>query len=39
MGLLPPAVSALLHNASTLLLSMNCLTDLLEEGESGNEIS
>jgi cation transport ATPase len=30
-GLLPPAASALLHNASTLLLSMNCLTDLLEE--------
>ena len=36
-GLLPPAVSALMHNASTLLLSMNCLTDLLEEQE--NEIS
>ena len=35
-GLLPPAVSALMHNASTLLLSMNCLTDLLEEKE--NEI-
>jgi heavy metal translocating P-type ATPase len=35
-GLLPPAVSALLHNASTLLLSMHCLTDLLEENE--NEI-
>jgi len=35
-GLLPPAVSALMHNASTLLLSMNCLTDLLEENE--NEI-
>ena len=30
-GLLPPAVSAMLHNASTLLLSMNCLTDLLED--------
>jgi len=30
-GLLPPAVSALAHNASTLLLSMNCLTNLLEE--------
>jgi heavy metal translocating P-type ATPase len=37
LGLLPPAVSALMHNASTLLLSMNCLTDLLEENE--NEIS
>ncbi len=36
-GLLPPAVSALMHNASTLLLSMNCLTDLLEENE--HEIS
>ncbi len=36
LGLLPPAVSALLHNASTLMLSMNCLTDLLEENE--NEI-
>ena len=33
LGLLPPAVSALMHNASTLLLSMNCLTDLLEENE------
>ncbi|MBR3060177.1 MAG: heavy metal translocating P-type ATPase [Oscillospiraceae bacterium] len=32
-GLLPPAVSALMHNASTLLLSVNCLTDLLEENE------
>ena len=32
-GLLPPAVSALMHNASTLLLSMNCLTDLLEENK------
>ena len=28
-GLLPPAVSALLHNASTLLLGMDCLTPLL----------
>ncbi len=37
LGLLPPAVSALMHNASTLLLSMNCLTDLLEENE--HEIS
>ena len=32
-GFLPPAVSALMHNASTLLLSVNCLTDLLEENE------
>ena len=36
-GILPPAVSALLHNASTLLLSMSCLTDLLEE--NNNEAS
>ena len=28
-GLLPPATSALLHNGSTLLLSMDCLTPLL----------
>ena len=31
LGVLPPAASALLHNGSTLLLSMNCLTDLLTE--------
>ena len=31
LGLLPPATSALLHNSSTLLLSMECLTDLLSE--------
>jgi P-type E1-E2 ATPase len=30
-GLLSPAVSALAHNTSTILLSMNCLTDLLNE--------
>ena len=30
-GLMPPGLSALLHNGSTLLLSMDCLTDLLEE--------
>lgn len=30
-GLLPPATSALLHNTSTLLLSMDCLTNLLQE--------
>ncbi len=29
-GLLPPATSALLHNGSTLLLSMDCLTPLLK---------
>ncbi len=31
LGLLLPATSALLHNSSTLLLSMDCLTDLLPE--------
>ena len=31
LGLLPPAISALLHNSSTLLLSMHSLTNLLEE--------
>lgn len=29
-GLLPPSTSALLHNSSTLLLSMDCMTPLLE---------
>ena len=29
LGLIAPATSALLHNSSTLLLSMDCLTDLL----------
>ena len=33
LGILPPATSALLHNASTLLLSMHSLTDLLDETE------
>ena len=32
-GLLSPASSALLHNGSTLLLSMDCLTPLLQEKE------
>ena len=31
LGILPPATSALLHNTSTVLLSVNCLTDLMEE--------
>ena len=31
LGLLPPATSALLHNSSTLLLSMDCLTPLMPE--------
>ena len=30
-GMLPPATSALLHNSSTLLLSMDCMTPLLPE--------
>ncbi len=40
-GILPPAVSALLHNASTLLLSMKSLTNLLneEKGAQKDEIS
>jgi len=36
LGLLAPAASALLHNASTILLSMDCLTQLLED-EEGNK--
>ncbi len=31
LGLLSPAAAALLHNGSTLLLSMDCLTPLLKE--------
>ena len=31
-GVLQPATSALLHNSSTLLLSMDCMTPLLPEG-------
>ena len=31
LGLLPPATSALLHNGSTLLLSLNSMTKLLKE--------
>ena len=33
LGILPPAVSAPLHNTSTVLLGMNCLTGLTEETE------
>lgn len=33
-GLLPPAASALLHNGSTVLLSMDCLTPLLPQGQA-----
>ena len=31
LGILPPAVSALLHNSSTLLLSLKSMTNLMEE--------
>ena len=31
IGVLPPSTSALLHNASTLLLGMDCMTALLPE--------
>ena len=31
LGILPPAVNAILHNASTIALSMRCLTDLMPE--------
>ena len=32
-GILAPAASALLHNTSTILLSMNCLTGLLDNND------
>jgi len=35
LGLLAPSASALLHNASTILLSMDCLTELLSNEEDG----
>lgn len=31
LGILPPATSALLHNASTLVVSLHSMTNLLEE--------
>ncbi len=31
-GILPPATSALLHNTSTVLLGMDCMTNLLKDG-------
>lgn len=34
-GILPPATSALLHNASTLGISIHSMTNLLESGLSG----
>lgn len=33
LGILPPATSALLHNGSTLALSLKCMTKLLQEKE------
>ena len=33
LGLLAPSASALLHNASTILLSLDCLTELLSNEE------
>ena len=33
-GVLAPAASALLHNTSTILLSMDCLTELLDKEEN-----
>ncbi len=34
-GLLAPAASALLHNTSMVLLSMDCLTELLPDDRAG----
>ena len=31
LGTLPPATSALLHNTSTVLLGMDCMTNLLQD--------
>ena len=36
-GFLAPAASALLHNTSTILLSMDCLTDLLDAEVAGRQ--
>jgi len=33
LGVLPPALGALLHNGSTLLLGMHCMTELMDKGE------
>ena len=37
MGILSPAVSALLHNGSTLLLSLRSMTDLLHEEDNNGK--
>ena len=34
MGILPPATSALLHNASTLAISLKSMTNLLPENKA-----
>ncbi len=36
LGVLPPAASALLHNSSTLILGLDCLTDLIPDKKQGN---
>ena len=38
LGILPPALSALLHNSSTLLLSLHSLTNLMEEQDNRRKI-
>ncbi len=37
LGIIPPATSALLHNGSTLLLSLNSMTNLLKKGEKNEK--
>lgn len=34
LGVLPPSASALLHNLSTLAISLKSMTNLLETGET-----
>ena len=36
-GWLPPATSALLHNTSTILLGMDCMTNLLQDSKLKEE--
>jgi cation transport ATPase len=33
LGTLPPATSALMHNTSTILFGMDCMTNLLKDGK------
>ena len=35
LGILPPATSAMLHNLSTLGISLRSMTDLLEQKNEG----